>query len=133
MFSYIFHGFFKNGIVHQIRKIFFKIIFLSSVFISMYACSQAFWLNLINLWTFVKSNPWSNACFKFLICMTNSVLSFKLATSFSTFSFEFCIFILSGKMINHHEISVSFEDTEHQLRENILHYFLHYSFWWNFN
>ena len=34
-----------------------------------------------------------NACFQFIMCITHSVLSCKLATSFSTFS----IFILSGK------------------------------------
>ena len=34
-----------------------------------------------------------NACFKFLICITYSVLSYKLARSF----YDFSIIILSGK------------------------------------
>ena len=61
---------------------------------------------------------------KFLMCMTCSVLSFKLAASFSTFS----IFILSEKIVNHDEVHVIFQVIDHHLRENILHHFLHYSF-----
>ena len=38
-------------------------------------------------------NPWFNACFKFLMCITYSVLSYKLGKSYSTLS----IFIFSGK------------------------------------
>ena len=38
-------------------------------------------------------NPWFNACFKFFMWTTYSLLSCKLVTSFSTFS----IFILFGK------------------------------------
>ena len=41
--------------------------------------------------------------------ITYSVLSCKLATSLSTFS----IFILSGKIVNHYEVHVIFQDTEH--------------------
>ena len=47
----------------------FKIIFCFfyiSILISIYGFSQTFWLNLITLWTFFKSNPWFNACFKFI-------------------------------------------------------------------
>ena len=50
-------------------------------------------LNLIVLCTFLKNNRWFNACFKYIICITYSVLSFKLTTCFWTFS----IFIFSGK------------------------------------
>ena len=49
--------------------------------------------------------------------ITYSVLSCKLPTSFSGFS----AFILSCKMVN--------EDIEHQLQENIVYNFLHYSFY----
>ena len=35
---------------------------------------------------FFKANPWFNTCFKFLMWITDSVLSWKLATNFSTFS-----------------------------------------------
>ena len=54
----------------------------------------------------------------FFICITYSVLSCKLATSFSIFS----IFM-------YYEIQVTFQDIEHQLQENILYHFLHYSFY----
>ena len=63
-------------------------------------------------------------CFKFLMCIKYSVLSCKLATCFSTFS----ISILSGKNGKSYLVRVIFQDIEHQLRENILHHFLHYSF-----
>ena len=35
------------------------------------------------------------------------------------------------KMVNHCEGHVIFHDTEHELQQNILHHFLHYSFLWN--
>ena len=95
MFSHIFNSFTKNGIIHQLKKIFFKIFvfFLKSVYISLYGFSLAFWLNLITLWTLFKTNLWFNACFNFLMCITCPVLSCKSAASFSTLS----VFILSGK------------------------------------
>ena len=43
--------------------------------------------------TFFNTNPWFNAFFKSLMCITYLLLSCNLATSFSTFS----ILILSGK------------------------------------
>ena len=86
----------KTELFINLKKPFSKSCFafyLRSVFISIYGFSQAFWLNLITLWTFFKANPWFNPCFKFLMCRTYSVLSCKLSTSFLTFS----IYILSGK------------------------------------
>ena len=70
VFSNIFRSFSKNSIIPQLKKIFFKI---SLVFIPIYGFSQAFWLNLITLWTFFKTNLFFNACFKFLMCKTYSV------------------------------------------------------------
>ena len=67
--------------------------FLRSVFKSITALNQIFWLNLIPLWSFFETKPWFNGCIKFLMWITNSVLSFTL-TSFLLFS----IFILSGKI-----------------------------------
>ena len=61
MFSQIFQSFSKNWIIHQPKRIFFKIIFcffLRSVFILIYDFNQAFWLNLIILFNFLKTNPW---------------------------------------------------------------------------
>ena len=66
---------------------------LSLVFISIYYFSQAFWLNLITLWTFLKINPWFNPWFKFPMWIAYSHLSWKLVTSFSTIP----IFFLSGE------------------------------------
>ena len=51
--------------------------------------------------------------------ITYSLLSCKLATSFSTFS----VFSLSGKKGNHYEAHVISQDTEHQIQENFLHPF----------
>ena len=53
------------------------------------------------------------------MCLAYLVLSCKLATSFSVSQVE---------RINHYEIHVFFQDIEHQLQENDLHHFLHYSF-----
>ena len=47
----------------------------------------------MTLWTFSKTNPWFNVCFKFLMYIKYSSLSCKFVTSFSIFS----IYILSGK------------------------------------
>ena len=56
------------------------------------------------------------------MCITYSVLSYKLATSFSSFtSFQI-------KKTNHYEVHIIFENIEHQLEENIFHHFLHYNF-----
>ena len=96
MFSHIIHSFIKNWIIHQLEKSFSKLffaLFLSLIFILIYGFSEVFWLNLITLWTFSRTNLWFNAYFKFLMWITFLVLSFKLEISFSTFS----IFILSGK------------------------------------
>ena len=145
--------FFKNCIIHQFEKMFFKIIFLlalysyqrlfkhcvihqfekmlfenhfylSSVFISTDDFRQAFWLNLMIRWyTFFNTNPWLSACSKFLICIKYFLLC-KLAISFSTFS----IFILSGKMVNQCEGYVDFQDIECERQENILQHNHRYSF-----
>ena len=58
------------------------------------------------------------------MCITYSVLSCKLATSFSAF----LIFILPGKNGNHYEVHVMFQDIENQFQDNIIDHFLHYSF-----
>ena len=66
------------------------------------------------LCAFLKTNPWFNACFKFLIYTTYSVLSCKLAASFSTFS----IFILLRKKDkNHCEGYLNVLIIEHQLKK----------------
>ena len=66
---------------------------LSLVFISIYGFNHASWLNLNTLCTSFNTNPWFNACFKALMCITYFSLSSILQTSFSTFP----IFFLSGK------------------------------------
>ena len=96
MFYYIFHSFSKKCIMHQLGKIFFKVIFcifFSSVFIPIYCFNQAFRLNLITLCFFFGTNSWFSACFKVLICTTYFFFLFKLHTSFSRFS----ILIISSK------------------------------------
>ena len=73
--------------------------------------------------SFLKTNPLFNACFEILMCIKYSVLFCKLATSFSPFSISFILV----KTANHYEVDVMFQVIEHQLQENILHHFLHYS------
>ena len=87
---------FQNWIVHQLEKVFFHNHFLLlfvkiSIHISDFI--HVFWLNLITLSTLFNTSLWFKACFKFVMWITYSVLSHKLATSFSTFS----VFIFSGK------------------------------------
>ena len=131
MFSHIFHSFSKDCIIYQLKTIFLKIIFCffhRSVFISIYGISKVFWLNLITLLTFFKTNPWFNACFKFFMCITFSVLSYKIATSFWIFHSS----PSQVKMVNPYEVHVIFQDIEHQLQKDILHHFLHHNVLWNF-
>ena len=112
----------KTALFMNLKKSFSKpsfCFFLRSVFISIYGFSQAFWLNVITLWTLVKSNPWLNACFKFLMCLTYSVLSCKLAQAFRVFQFSFLV-----KMVNNYQVHVIFQYIEHHLQENILYSFL---------
>ena len=123
IFSHIFHSFSKMALFINWNHFFF----LRSVFILIYGFSQAFWLNLITLWAFLKTNPWFNAYFKFLMCITCLILSCKLATRLSTFS----VFIFSGKNGKSLWRSCNFSRNEHQLQEKILYHFLHCSFLWN--
>ena len=97
-------------------KHFFRIqnIFFSSVFISLYDFNQSFWLKLINLCTFFRTNPWFNACFKFYMWITCFPLSCKLAASFSISSI---LFFQAKKGC---EIHVIFQDIENQLEKFIL-------------
>ena len=124
LFSHIFHSFLRS-IIHQLNKYFSKSFFAffrRSVLMLIYSFNQAFWLNWITLWTFLKTNPWFNVCLKFVMCITCSVLSCKLATNFKLIHFfDFHSFW--------YEFYVIFQGIEHQLHENILHHFLHYSFY----
>ena len=71
-----------------------------------------------------NTNPWFNACFKFLMCITYSVLSCKLAISFSTFT----VSILLGQRVYHYDAHAVLLDIQPQVQENILLYYLHFSF-----
>ena len=55
------------------------------------------------------------------MCIINSVL---FVSSFQPFQFSFSLV----NMVNHYEVHVIFQDIEYQLQENILHRYLHYSF-----
>ena len=115
--SPILHCFSKKYIVYHHKKIFFQIIFyvflFRSIIISTYGFSQAFWLNLITLWTYFKTNLWFNGCFRFLMCIANSVLPCKLATTFRIFQLTFFLV----KMVNNYEVHVIFSDIEHQFKK----------------
>ena len=116
VFYYIFHSFFKNCISYQLKKNIFKVIFfLRPTLISIYGFSQAFWLILI------KTNPWFNVCFKFILCITYSDFSSKL----QAFKMSF----LCGKSAKSLRCScTAAEYTEHQLLTNIHHHFFLYRY-----
>ena len=86
----------KTALFINLKKSFSKPLFafyLSLVLISINSFSQPFWLNLINLWTFFKNNPWFNGYCKFLRWIAYIDFLYKVVTSFSIFS----SFPLSGK------------------------------------
>ena len=100
--------FWKTALFIDLKKPFtksFLALFLRFLFMLIYGFSQLFWLNLMTIWTFFM--------WKFLMCITYSVVSSKLVTSFSTF----LIFLLSGKMVNHYEVHVIFQDIEHHFKK----------------
>ena len=55
-------------------------------------------------------------------------LSYQWAKNFSTFSISF----FWVKMVNHYEVYEMILDIEHQLQENVLYHYLHYSFFGKF-
>ena len=117
--------FLKTELFTKLKNIFrnqFFAFLLSSLFVSINGFNQAFWLNLMTLCTFSSTNPWLNACFKFVICITHSSLSWKFATNFSTSP----IFIPSGQNCKFCEGYVNFLGIGHQLQQNILRHFLHH-------
>ena len=95
MFSHILIVFSKTVLFISLKKSFSKLFFafcFSIAFTWKYGFSQGFWLNSITLWTFFKITLSFNACFKFLMCIKHSILSCKLAKSYSAF----ITFILPG-------------------------------------
>ena len=78
-----------------------EVFFRSLVFILIYRFSQAFWLNLIILWTFPKINPRFNGYFEFLMSITYLVLPCKLVT----FLFFLILFLFALKwFIDHYSL-----------------------------
>ena len=63
------------------------------------------------------------------MCITCSVLSRKLAASFSVFQCSF----FQAKTVNHSEDYVNFQDIEHQFQESILYHFPDCKFLQNFH
>ena len=83
--------------------------FLKSVLILIYSFNQVFWLNLITLCTFLNTNPWFKACFKFLILIKYSVLSGKLAF------WHFQSLFTQGKIADRFGFYKNFQGIEFQL------------------
>ena len=92
----------------------FLALFLRLVFTSMYDFNQAFWLNLMTLCIFFKTDPWFNACFTFLMWITYLLLSCKLAKQHVFLLFQFSLLL-----VNHYEVHAIVLDTEHQLQEDV--------------
>ena len=91
-----FFAVFEFNVIKKNKKNFFKIIlfFFSQICVHINIWFQPSILIKFNhSMTFFNTNPWFNSCFKFLMCITYSFWSCKLATSFSTFS----KLVLSGK------------------------------------
>ena len=125
MSSPIYHSFSENCTIHQFGNIFFEFFFSFVLALCLYQCiiltKLLDWIKWnIYYWTFLNTNLWFNACFKFPMCITYSFLWCKLATIFP-------IFI---KLINLCEGHVIFYDIEHRHQENILYYYHHYNFLW---
>ena len=125
MFTHILYSFSNNFVANQLEKIFFKTIFcffFGSQCISM-LFNQASWLNLINVWTFLKTTAISDLItftegvlngrlyflcgvlihdflhlLIFLCVLHTPFLSWELATSFSTFS-KFILSDKKGKLV----------------------------------
>ena len=70
--------------------------FFCSVFISMYGFNQDSWLNLITLF---NTNPSFKACFKFLMCITDSFLCVSWLQVLELFQFLF----FQVQVVNHFE------------------------------
>ena len=75
---------------------------------------------------FFNTESWLKTCFKFLMLITCSVLSCKLATSFSIFQLS----LFQLKMVNDCEVYVNFLGTEYQpqKKKKKKKKFLHYNF-----
>ena len=91
IFSHIFLSYSRICIIHKL--FFLKILFFfcpffrSAVFVSMYGFNKTSWLTLC---TFLKTNPQFNDCLKFLMYITYSFSSCKLARTFlQLFQFSF--------------------------------------------
>ena len=98
LFSFVKHFFYVNMSLNsacfelklnlEINRVFSRIFFIdfpeTPLFMNLKYIFQS---HLLILCPFRNTCPCSNACFKFLICMTYSVFSCKLTASFWTFSF----------------------------------------------
>ena len=105
----VFHLFFKKT---YFPKSFFPF-FPSSVVICVYGFNQTFKLNLMSLCTFFETNPWFNACVKFLMWVTYFFYHRNWLQVFQLFQFSLSLVI----MVNHYGAHVMFQDIEHQLQE----------------
>ena len=117
MLSYIFHSFSEDRLIHELKNSFqnyFLQCFLA-LYLYQYMALPSFLIKASD--SFLK-NPLFNGCFKFRMFITYSVLSCKLALSFSTFS----IFNLLAK--KNCEGYLNFQDIDHQLQDPS--YFYHY-------
>ena len=113
-FFHIFHSFSKTALLISLKKSFSKsffTFFLTSVFMSMYGFNQAFWLNLMTLCTFFKTNLWFNTCCKFLMWITYFFYHTSWLKDFWLSQF----FFSQAKRINHWEDHTTFHHIKHQL------------------
>lgn len=116
IFPPIFRGFSQKCIIYQL--IFFKVILC--ILINLFD-----WTWLLYELSIVLIYDWV-LVLKFLYM--HIFLPIKFNARFSIFS----IFILSSENGKSHcEVHVNFEDIKHELQENILYCYLHYSILWN--
>ena len=84
-------------------------------------CSyQCIVLNLMTLWIFFNTNPWTIVCFDFIVCLT---FSFFCHAGWLQILQYFQFLFFQVKMVNHCECHVIFQGIKHRLPENILRHF----------
>ena len=85
----------KPALFINLKKAFSKsffVFFFSSVFISMYGFNQDFWLNLMTLCIFFKTDSWFSVCCKVLMRTAYSFFHTSWLQVFKPFQFSFFLF-----------------------------------------
>ena len=120
-------------IVDELKTIFFKIIFCIFCWLFLHfhvRFKPSFLIEFNDFMNYFQY--WSRILWLFYISYVYKIFFFHRISWLQVFKpFQFLFFQV--KMLNHHEGDVLFEDIKHQLQENILHHYLHCTFFEIFN